>query len=82
MKRNLLNAAEEIAVERPVSLYRDRYEAGFAHALKGGNLDRIEHFKLSFREGFRAGKLHVRGLRRKQGIIEFPMRGRVKVRAV
>lgn len=82
MRRNRLSVAREIAVVAPLSLRRDRYEAGFAHALKGGKLDQIEYFKLSFREGFRAAKLGMRSLRRKEGIIDFPLQGRLKIKAL
>ena len=80
MKRNRLNIATVPKVVAPVSLRGDLYQAGFTHALMGGKLDRIEYFKLSFREGFRAAKLHMRDLRRKQGIIEFPLKGKLKVK--
>ena len=82
MKRNRNKLAPEPEIVAPLSLRRDRYEAGFAHALKGGQLDRIEYFKLSFREGYRAAKLYLRSLRRKEGIIEFPMKGKLKVKAL
>lgn len=81
MNRKRLNLVEGIDVVAPASLRRDLYEAGFAHALQGGQLDRIEYFKLSFREGFRAGKLHIRDLRRKAGVIDFPLRGKLKVKS-
>jgi hypothetical protein len=52
----------------------ERYNAGYAHGLRGGRLDRVEYLRLSFRAGFRAAKLHAREWRRRQGIVEFPMR--------
>lgn len=73
----------EMAIELvPPFLRKDRYAAGFAHALHGGQLDKVEYFKLSFREGFRAAKLQMRDMRRKQGIIDFPLQGRMKVKAL
>ncbi len=82
MKRIGQHLASELAVVTQPTLRKDRYEAGFTHALQGGQLDRIEYFKLSFREGFRAAKLYMRTMRRKQGIVEFPLRGRLKVKAL
>jgi hypothetical protein len=66
----------------PQSLIKERYQAGFAHGLHGGQLDKIDYFKLSFREGFRAAKLHLRYLRRRQGVIDFPLQGKLKVKVL
>lgn len=82
MKRTQQISVAGLAVTVPPSLIRERYQAGFAHALRGGQLDNVEYFKLSFREGFRAGKLQLRELRRRQGIIDFPLRGRLRVKAL
>ena len=82
MKKIRQYLASELTVIAPPILRKDRYEAGFAHAMQGGKLDRIEYFKLSFREGFRAAKLYMRSLRRREGIIDFPMRGRLKVKVL
>ena len=82
MKRIRQTSVAEIEVTVPPSLLKDRFEAGFAHAMRGGQLDRIEYFKLSFREGFRSAKLQMRSMRRKQGVIDFPLQGKVKVRAL
>lgn len=82
MKRIGQSVASELAIVTPPSLRKDRYEAGFAHAMRGGQLDQVEYFKLSFREGYRAAKLYLRSLRRKQGIVEFPLRGRLKIKAL
>lgn len=68
-----------LAVAVPPSLIKDRYQAGFAHAMRGGQLDDIDYFRLSFREGFRAAKLQLRELRRRRGIIDFPMKARLRV---
>ena len=81
MKRSRHAAVSEMAVTAPFTLIKERYQAGYAHAMQGGRLDRIDYFKLSFREGFRAAKLQQREMRRRQGIIEFPMRGRLRVKA-
>jgi hypothetical protein len=82
MKRIQRMSVAQMDLTVPPSLRKDRYQAGFAHALRGGQLDRIEYLKLSFREGFRAAKLQMRHMRRKQGIIDFPLQGKLKVRAL
>jgi len=82
MKRTRQMTVAETAITVPPSLLKDRYQAGFVHAMRGGQLDKIEYFKLSFREGFRAAKLQMRAMRRKQGIIDFPLQGRMKVKAL
>jgi hypothetical protein len=60
----------------------DRFCQGFSHGLKGGQLDHVEYFRLSFRLGFRASKLYLREERRRRGILELPLRGRVRLRAI
>lgn len=72
---------QDIGVRIPRHLIKDRFRSGFRHALKGGQIDKAEYLRLSFREGYRMGKLYLRELRREQGILEFPMRARVKFRA-
>ncbi|MEJ2552499.1 MAG: hypothetical protein P8079_00420 [Gammaproteobacteria bacterium] len=81
-KTQRICVAEMAVAAAPPSLRKDRYAAGFTHALRGGQLDKAEYLKLSFREGFRAAKLHMRDMRRKQGIIDFPLQGRIKLRAL
>jgi len=73
---------QEAGIAIPAHLRKDRFCHGFNHALRGGNITRVEHLKLSFREGYRCGKLYLRELRRSQGILQFPMRARVRMRAV
>ena len=70
---------QDVGARIPQRFIKARYEAGFQHALAGGQLNRPEYFRLSFREGFRAGKLYLRELRRQRGVIDFPMRARVKI---
>jgi hypothetical protein len=60
----------------------NRFNAGFEHALKGGHLTEAEYFRRSFRLGFRAAKLYLREVRRCRGILDFPMRARIRLRAV
>jgi len=82
MKLNHVLVAEESAIAAHGKLIKELYQAGYAHGLRGGQLDRIEYFKLSFREGFRAAKLYLREQRRRQGVIEFPIQGRLKIKAM
>lgn len=69
---------QEVAMSVPAHLMPERYDRGFRHALGGGQLTAVEHLKLSFREGFRAGKLYCRALRRARGIIDFPLRAKIR----
>ena len=72
---------EDVGVRVPHHVKHDLFCAGFKHGLKGGHLDKVEYMRLSFREGYRASKLYLRSLRRSRGIIEFPTRWRVRIRA-
>lgn len=73
---------DEVGIKIPAYLRADRFCHGFTHALKGGQITQVEHLKLSFREGYRCGKLYLRELRRRQGVLQFPMRARIRMRAV
>jgi hypothetical protein len=73
---------EDVGIRIPATLRAARFRAGFDHGLRGGKLDDIEYFRLSFRMGFRSAKLFLRHERRRRGIIDFPMRARVRLRAV
>ena len=72
----------DLGLKIPATLIEERFNAGFDHALKGGHLTHIEYFRRSFRLGFRSAKLYLREVRRRRGIVEFPLRGRVRLRAV
>jgi len=72
----------EVGIIIPTHLREDRFCQGFGHALRGGQITQVEQLKLSFREGYRCGKLYLRDLRRSQGIVDFPMRARVRMRAI
>jgi hypothetical protein len=72
----------ELGIPIPAHLRKDRFCRGFHHALTGRQITRVEHLKLSFREGYRCGKLYLRELRRRQGILQFPMRARVRISAI
>ena len=73
---------QELGIRIPPHLRKARFIHGFEHALKGGQLNRAEYLKLSFREGFRTGKLYLREVRRSRGILEFPMKAQVHMRIV
>lgn len=72
----------DVGITIPAHLRADRFCLGFRHALSGGQITEVEHLKLSFREGFRCGKLYLRELRRQRGVLQFPLRARVRMRAV
>ncbi len=72
---------QEAGIRIPSHVKKDRFCAGFRHGLAGGHLDKVDYMKLSFREGFRASKLYLRALRRSQGVLEFPARWKVRMRA-
>jgi hypothetical protein len=82
MKRAQHIAVAEMEISVPSTLRNDLYQAGYVHAMRGGRLNKIEYFKLSFREGFRAAKLQMRHERRKEGIIDFPLHGRMKIKSL
>ena len=71
---------QEAGIRIPPHLMEDRFRAGFRHALQGGQLDRVEYMRLSFREGYRAAKLYLRAVRRSRGILEFPARWRMRMK--
>ena len=70
----------DLGLKIPSSLYEDRFNSGFLHALKGGRLDEMEYFRLSFRMGYRAAKIYLREVRRERGIIDFPLRVKFKIK--
>lgn len=72
---------EDIGLRIPRHLMEDRFREGFHHALTGGQINRVEYLRLSFREGFRAGKLYLKEVRRARGIVEFPLTGKIRMRA-
>ena len=72
----------DIGLKIPRDIRAGRFEEGFKHALNGGHLTEIEYFRRSFRLGFRAAKLYLRAVRRHGGILDFPMRGRIRLRTL
>ena len=73
---------QELGIRIPGHLRQERFNRGFQHALKGGQLNQVEYLRLSFREGYRAAKLYLREVRRQQGILSFPMKAQVHMRAM
>ena len=73
---------QEAGVRIPSHLKADVFSRGFRHGLMGGQLDRSEYMRLSFREGFRASRLYLREVRRIRGVLEFPARWKVRLNAV
>jgi hypothetical protein len=78
---NIYPTPKQAGVRIPSHLIKDRFCAGFHHGLKGGQLHEVEYLRLSFREGFRAAKLYLRQVRRSRGILEFPVRWKVRMKA-
>lgn len=77
--RKILQKPCEVGINWGRRFRQDRYQAGFDHALLGGRLDHVEYLRLSFRAGFRAAKLYARELRRRHGVLDFPMRTKFKL---
>ena len=73
---------QELGLKIPLTLRADRFSRGFEHALRGGQLDNIEYFRLSYRMGYRTAKLYLREVRRRRGILDFPMRARFRQKAI
>ncbi|HEB58885.1 MAG TPA: hypothetical protein ENJ01_06680 [Gammaproteobacteria bacterium] len=74
-------APADVGLRIPPNLIARRFEEGFQHALAGGQIRSADQLRLSFREGYRAGKLYLKALRRRQGIVEFPLMGKLSFRA-
>lgn len=77
---NRYPAPQDVGVFVPPYLVEERFRRGFRHALGGGQITEPGQLRLSFRAGFRAGKLYCRELRRASGVIDLPMRARVRFR--
>ena len=78
---NRYPSPQEAGIRIPSHVMEERYCAGFRHGLKGGQLHKVEYMRQSFREGYRAAKLYLRAVRRSRGILEFPARWRVCMKA-
>lgn len=79
--RTVYPEPQDVGVEIPAHLIPARFRSGFLHALKGGQITSAEHLRKSFRFGFRAGKLLCRELRRRSGVVNFPVQGRLRFRS-
>lgn len=77
-----LPTLEDAGVKIPPDLRGDRFCVGFEHALKGGQLSSAKCLRRSFRLGYRAAKLYPRQLHKQQGILSFPIQGRLKIRVI
>jgi hypothetical protein len=77
---NSYPSPQEAGIRIPSHLVEERFCAGFHHGLQGGQLDKVEYMRLSFREGYRAAKLYLRAVRRSRGILEFPARWRMRMK--
>ena len=73
---------QELGLKIPATLRADRFSRGFEHALRGGQLDNVEYFRLSYRMGYRTAKLYLREVRRRRGILDFPMRARFRQKTI
>ena len=72
---------EDVGISIAPHVIKERFREGFLHCLKGGQITEVKQLRLSFREGYRAGKFYLRDVRRAQGVSTFPVRGRMKVTA-
>lgn len=63
----------------PPGCIEERFIAGYYHGLNGKNLAEPEHYRRSFRLGFRQAKLRIQEERKKlyRNVHSFP--GRVKI---
>ena len=75
-------APADAGIQIPPHLIAHRFNVGFEHALRGGQLDQSGYFRRSFRLGFRAAKLYLREVRRQRGILELPIRYKLRLRSV
>ena len=68
----------QLGITLPPHIIQSRFDRGFEHALKGGKITEVAQLRLSFREGFRAGHLYLKSLRKAMGIHNFPVQGKVR----
>ncbi len=72
----------EVGIQIPPHIIQGRFDQGFKHALMGGHITDVKQLRLSYREGFRAGHLYLKALRKAQGIYAFPVSGKIRFRAM
>lgn len=73
-----LPSAKEVGLTLPKTVNKEMFEEGFQHGLVSNKLLKPEHFKASFREGFRAAKIYLRELYKNKNITTMPLQGRIK----
>lgn len=66
---------EDFGIKIPVDLIEEDFRAGFAHGMESNTL---KIFKKSYSEGFRAAKLLCKEIRKQRGVVDFPMKARMK----
>lgn len=71
---------DDLGIKVPAGLNEELFRQGFNHSIRGGHLTQREHFKKSFRFGFREGRLYLDRYRKENGIIAFPMKRRMSTR--
>lgn len=69
---------QELGIKLPPHIMQSRFDRGFDHALKGGKITEVKQLRLSFREGFRAGHLYLKALRKTMGVHSFPLQGKLR----
>lgn len=74
-----LQQAVEIDIKTPAGINKKLFEDGYLHSINGGQLTERDHLKRSFMEGFRAGRLYLKELRKSQNIIEFSSKHHFKI---
>jgi len=72
--KKILPRPKIVDVVIPKGVDSEMYQAGFEHSVTGGQITKREHLKASFRLGFRNGRLYLKELRKKKGILEFPIK--------
>lgn len=56
---------------------KDLFEKGYQHGLTS---NKLVDFRLSFMLGFRKAKLELIEIRKKQGIVNFPLQGKIQIK--
>ena len=69
----------EVGIKTAPHIIQSRFDKGFRHALMGGRITDVKQLRLSYREGFRAGHLYLKELRKAQGLHTFPLQGKIKM---
>jgi len=75
---NTYPSPRNLALNIPPTLRADRFSRGFVYAIRGGHLDNVEYFRLSFRMNCRTAKHYLREARQHRYILDFPLRARFR----